>query len=290
MLTTFFYILVLFHLTDCIVYQNAPSSLDNDFLCSNNNFESLVEENTTIEINPGLAQTYFIQYQKDTKFVFNISGEEDKLQINIHAINCNFKIDFQGELINKNNLDTYSLIINSTKNNITISPLIDVIDGEYKENYEKKGCPLSINSYFINDNKPTLKIENKEKNIFHLKPSYYKELNILYNIKEIANDSFVDLVILYNEKSNFLIDVTYIKDETQNNTLSKYIYNSTNIYLNSKFLLYNKTNETETNLEGVLSITIKNIDEKEINMQFKVIEKESISILEKNALNFGFLT
>ena len=290
MLTTFFYILVLFHLIDCFVYQNAPGSLDNDFLCSNNNFESLVEENTTIEINPGLAQTHFIQYQKDTKFVFNISGEEDKLQINIHAINCNFKIDFQGELINKNNLDTYSLIINSTKNNITISPLIDVIDGEYKENYEKKGCPLSINSYFINDNKPTLKIENKEKNIFHLKPSYYKELNILYNIKEIANDSFVDLVILYNEKSNFLIDVTYIKDETQNNTLSKYIYNSTNIYLNSNFLLYNKTNETETNIDGLLSITIKNIDEKEINMQFKVIEKESISILEKNALNFGFLT
>ena len=288
MLITFIFTLLLYHQVICINFGSEKTPLDNDFLCSNNYIESSVEENSTIEINPGLAQTQFIQYLKDTKFVFNITNEEDNLQINIHGINCNFKMDFQGELINKNNLDTYSLIINSTHNNITISPLIDATDGEYKENYEQKSCPLSINSYLINNNKPTLKVENRENNIFHLKPSYYKELNIFYNLKEVLKDSFINLVILYNEKANFSIDVTYIKDGAKNNSLSKYIYNSTNIYLNSDFLLYNEANVAD--LDGILYITIKNIDEKEINMQFKVIEKESISILEKNALNFGFLT
>ena len=288
MLITFIFTLLLYHQVICINFGSEKTPLDNDFLCSNNYIESSVEENSTIEINPGLAQTYFIQYLKDTKFVFNITNEKDNLQINIHGINCNFKMEFQGELINKNNLDTYSLIINSTNNNITISPLIDATDGEYKENYEQKSCPLSINSYLITNKKPTLIIENRENNIFHLKPSYYKELSILYNLKEVLKDSFINLVILYNEKANFSIDVTYIKDGAKNNSLSKYIYNSTNIYLNSDFLLYNEANVAD--LDGILYITIKNIDEKEINMYFKVIEKDSISILEKNALNFGFLT
>ena len=141
MLITFIFTLLLYHQVICINLGSEKTPLDYDFLCSNNYIESSVEENSTIEINPGLAQTYFIQYLKDTKFVFNITNEEDNLQINIHGINCNFKMDFQGELINKNNLDTYSLIINSTHNNITISPLIDATDGVYKENYEQKSCP-----------------------------------------------------------------------------------------------------------------------------------------------------
>ena len=284
MLITFIFTLLLYHQVICINFESEKTPLDNDFLCSNNYIESSVEENSTIEINPGLAQTQFIQYLKDTKFVFNITNEEDNLLINIHGINCNFKMEFQGELIYKNNLDTYSLIINSTHNNITISPLIDATDGEYKENYEQKSCPLSVNSYLINNNKPTLKIENKENNIFHLKPSYYKELSILYNLKEVLKDSFINLVILYNEKANFSIDVTYIKYGAKNNSLSKYIFNSTNIYLNSDFLLYNEANVAD--LDGILYITIKNIDEKEINMYFKVIEKDSISILEKKCFKF----
>ena len=86
MLITFIFTLLLYHQVICINLGSEKTPLDNDFLCSNNYIESSVEENSTIEINPGLAQTQFIQYLKDTKFVFNITNEEDNLQINIHGI------------------------------------------------------------------------------------------------------------------------------------------------------------------------------------------------------------
>ena len=138
------FILLIFSHSNCI-------NINNDFR------ESLDDENT-IQIEPGLSETYFIEYQQNTKFSFNIK-DNDNLQINIHAINCNFKIDYIGEMLNQKNLDTYSLLINST-NNITITPLIDVIDGEYKENYAKKSCPLIINSFLVNNNTPNLIINN----------------------------------------------------------------------------------------------------------------------------------
>ena len=123
-------------------------------------------EDGEIKVDPGFSQTYFINYEKNTKFIFNIA-EEDNLYINIHSINCNFKLDFDGKLFNQINLNTYSLEINSANNSITLTPLFDVIDGIYKENYEKKTCALSINSFSTKDKQPELKIGNKEENIFH---------------------------------------------------------------------------------------------------------------------------
>ena len=60
----------------------------------------------------GLAQTHFIEYRKNTNLSFNIKDNEN-YQINIHSINCNIKIDFDGEIMNQINLDTYSLKINN---------------------------------------------------------------------------------------------------------------------------------------------------------------------------------
>ena len=51
--------------------------------------------------------------------------------------------------MNKTNLDTYSLRINSTNKNVSITPIVDIIEGEHKENYEIKSCPLSINSFLV---------------------------------------------------------------------------------------------------------------------------------------------
>lgn len=53
--------------------------------------EELLDENT-IQIEPGQAETHFIKYEEETTFTFNIT-EENPLQINIHSINCNFKLD-----------------------------------------------------------------------------------------------------------------------------------------------------------------------------------------------------
>ena len=53
--------------------------------------------------------------------------------MNIHSINCNFEIEFKGEIIRQINLDTYSLKLNRTNNNIKLKPLIDIADGKEKK-------------------------------------------------------------------------------------------------------------------------------------------------------------
>ena len=255
--------------------------LYNQIICINN-YNEISEESEIIEIEPGLSQTYFIKYEKETNFKFIILDEEN-IQINIHAINCNFNLDYNGKIINQIDLDTYSLTMNSLNNNITITPLIDIIDGKYKENYEQKSCPLLINSFYIKKNKSMLKIENKENIPLYFEPQNLELLNIIYEIKEVSNDSFITLSLQFDENVDFSININF---KTDDNTISKNIQNSTNIFLNSKFLLYD--NQTKQN--GNLSIEIKSKNKKAINMHFKLIEKDSISLLEKNKLNYGFLT
>ena len=154
MLDILYIVLLIFQYSNCIINQKRISENIDEYKL----------------IDPGISKTYFIQYQKNTKFTFNIS-DNDILQVNIHAINCNIKLDIERNLLNKVNLNTYSILLNSKKKDITITPLVDIIDGQYKENYEAKCCPLSINSYLINDNEQKIKIENKEENIFYLNNS-----------------------------------------------------------------------------------------------------------------------
>ena len=148
------------------------------FIKVNNSYEinkdSINSENIELQsINTDISKTFFIKYLKQTIFSFNIT-EEYNLQINIHSINCNIDIDSKGTIKNQVDLNIYSLIINSNSKNITIKPKIDIIDGQFKENYTLKECPIIINSYYIRENsQQKLKIENKEENIFFC-PSIYK--------------------------------------------------------------------------------------------------------------------
>ena len=127
-----------------------------------------------ITINPGHSKTYNIKYFQTTILNFeNIDNEakNDSLRLNIHSINCNIEVNYNIDNIKKINLNTYSILINSTDDSINIEPTPDKIDGEYKENYQEKNCYLSINSYFLTNEQPNLKIENKEENIFYLEDS-----------------------------------------------------------------------------------------------------------------------
>ena len=245
-----------------------------------NGFSESFSNNDTITIEKDLSLIKYIKYKKDTNLIFEIE-DQDTYQINIYSINCNIKIDFNGEIMNKINRDSYSLKMNKTNNNIIISPIIDIIDGEDKENYEYKQCPLSINS--INMNKPQLKFENNTNSFFFFQSPNMNLLNISYNIKAVSEDSFVALLFQFNEKSNFAITVSY-----KNNLkmISKNIKNSTYLFLDSNFLL------DEQNIEkgGNLNIQIEKLDNTDIYMHFKIIEKNMISMIEKDALNYGFLT
>ena len=231
--------------------------------------------NQTLEI--GTSNTYLIDYKKETNIIFNIK-EHNTYQINIHSINCDFKIGFEGEIINQINLDTYSLKLNDSNKNIIIKPLIEYTKGEEKENYEKRKCYLSINS--LNINNPEVTIENKDDSVFYFKD--YDILNISYVIKEFIDDSFEALFFRFNENSHFSVT---IKGNNEN-IIYKKIYNSTYIFLDSDIL--NNYYIEKQNLD--LNIIIKKNDNKAIDMYFKIIEKEMISILQKNALNYGFIT
>ena len=251
-----------------------------------NCYEISIQDEENIFVEPGLSKTYYLQYQKDTKFVFNIP-DDNYIQINIHAVNCFFNIDFKGDTLKSLNKDTYSLNISSSNPNITIKPLLDVAYGQYKENYANKTCPLSMNSYVLNNeqNEPEVKITNQEVSYFYFQPQEYNLLKISYNIKEVTEESYAGLFFQFNEKSNFIINIIY-RNEKDKNPRTQEIYNSTTLFLDSTFLLY----DPETKIGGYLTINITNLDEKPVLMRFKIIEKDSISLLQKNALNYGFLT
>ena len=279
------FLIILFQICfSSINYDLSDIFLDQINSTGNNYMIESLKDNETVILNPGFSKTYLIQYQKDTNFVFNIENNE-KLQINIHSLNCYFEIEFRGKKLYEKELEEYSIKIDSENNNITIKPLIDVINGKYKENYEKKSCPISINSILLQDDQPKLQITNQEENIFYFD---YSKLNISYQCKEILEDSFVALYFQFNEKSNFSIDVYYQKEENETSSLTKHIRNSSYIYLDYKFLKYKVTNVTIPG--GNLSIAINNKDNKNILMHLKIIEKESFSQLQKDYLNMGFIT
>jgi len=241
-----------------------------------------INDSSDIILEIGLSQTYNIEYRKDSKFFFDIK-DESNYQVNIHSINCNFKLDFEGKVINLINLNTYSFKMNAENKNITIKPLIDIIDGGEKENYDKKCCHISINS--IKLDQPEIKIETKEDSIFHFDSQDLNSLNISYELKKFSNDSFAALFFQFNEKSNFSINVHSDNELNSSPVISKNIYNTTYIFLNSDNLQTVLPNESIN-----LNIIIDKNDNNPVNMHFKIIENELISMLEKDALNYGFMT
>ena len=243
-------------------------------------------------IASGLSKTYYIKYSQITNLSFNIENNERKnelLQVNIHSINCNIKVNPKEKIINQTYFSTYSFQINPENENITIEPEIDKIDGEYKENYEKKYCYLSINSYFNDESQSNLKIENKEDNFFYLNSKKNELPNIFYEIKSISDDSFISLKFQFKD-SDFSINISYYIDDKFIKSSSKDISNSTNIYLNSDFLIKNEKSIVAIGKNGIIKINIKQKKEIDINMHLKIIEKNTICLLEKNILSFGFLT
>ena len=245
--------------------------------------EIYLQEEETFNVTPGFSKTYFLKYENSSNFIFNIP-ENNSIEININAYNCYFNVEYNGELLKQLNLDTYSLKISANNSIIKIKPLLDVTYGQYKENYRKKSCPISMNSYILNS-EPEIKIQNKEVNYFYFETDEYDLLKISYDIKEVLKESYAGLSFLFNNKCNFLIKIFYI-NEKSNSTKIKRIYNSSSIFLDSAFLLYDPYEEKG----GNLTIYIENLDKKSLLLRFKIIEKDSISLLQKDALNFGFVT
>ena len=236
---------------------------------------------------PGLSKTISIKYFQKKILTFENKTKNAQLQVNIHSINCNIEVEPKENINNKINFNTYSIIINPADQNITIEPILDEVDGEYIENYNQKNCYLSINSYYLNNSQPNLKIENKEENIIYF--NHQKKFQISYEIKNITNENFF-LMNLRFEDCQFSIDISYYINNQIKST-SKQANDSINIYLNSDFLTNINESAKAIGQDGKIYINISNHKEdKSSIIHLKIIEKNTICLLEKNALNFGFLT
>lgn len=54
------------------------------------------------------------------------------------------KLDLEKGIISQRDLYSYSILLNGNKTKIiNIPPVLDILEGKYKENYEQKFCPLS---------------------------------------------------------------------------------------------------------------------------------------------------
>ena len=236
---------------------------------------------------PGLSKTISIKYFQKKILTFENKTKNAQLQVNIHSINCNIEVEPKENINNKINFNTYSIIINPADQNITIEPILDEVDGEYIENYNQKNCYLSINSYYLNNSQPKLKIENKEENIIYF--NHQKKFQISYEIKNITNENFFLMNLLF-EDCQFSIDISYYINNQIKST-SKQANDSINIYLNSDFLTNINESAKAIGQDGKIYINISNHKEdKSSIIHLKIIEKNTICLLEKNALNFGFLT
>ena len=184
-------------------------------------YNSLKEHKKTIcyAVIALLAVCGGYKYFHKTNLNFKNNGENSSLQVNIHSINCYIEADTQGEIINEINLNTYSIIINASNESITIEPVFDKLDGKYKENYERKNCYLSINSYFLDYSLQKLKIENKEENIFYLSRLHPDLFNISYEIKNISNNSFILLNFRFKD-AKYRIDIYFDNYNNETNLLS----------------------------------------------------------------------
>ena len=248
------------------------------------------ENNNKYFIHLQEVQIKYLKYNQNNEFkVDNTDNAENDIFVNFLSINCGIKIKINNNRITLLNQadDSYSFLIDkeTSLNDIIfqVEPLMDIIDGNYKYNYDARNCPLIINSgeHNKNNKENKIKMENNEITFFYFN-EYLTEYNILYNLNnsDIDNDKFVTFYFLFNKKSQFEINIS---DEYTSNIINtSVIENSTNIFLD-----HNKLKNINRNLV----ISIKSIDNKNpILLKFKPIRKNCTSILHKNYLNYGFIT
>ena len=212
------------------------------------------------------------------------------MQVNLHSINCKIEVNFDGIIISQNDSEVFALLLDPQNKSFIIKPLIDTINGLHVENYANKHCPLIINSFYINDINHNLTIKNKEENVLFFDKNINKENNnniihMYYEKINILKDSFVAIYFRF-EEANFTINVSYLNNNNESYPhYVKTIQRSTFIYLNNSFL--SRNNEKEG---GILSIDITYEKCDNIYLFFKLMEENNTSLLDRNDLNFGFIT
>ena len=120
------------------------------FICIENNISfksnTINLEPETESIYPNTTRTLNLKYQTKTNIIFENIKKKSLLQINIHSINCKIEAFLGKEKLNNTNLELFYFKESTDNISLSIMPLIDIVEGEPKENYSIKYCPLTINS------------------------------------------------------------------------------------------------------------------------------------------------
>ena len=283
-------ILFIFH---NVKQQKCQKNLEGNFILNN------IQEDNYFKITPGIVETKYL-YKRETPFNFYISNEMNQpsdLIINFYSVNFNIKIKIYNKG-NKNdntevlpNLighdkDTFSLSLDKNEiNNTLIS--IEPLNNDYYYNYNRT-FPLIINS-IINKNEiiPSLNISEKEP-IYLSFNGNFKKLYLIYELKNITNDSFIALLFSYHENANFKVTIS---DENGFELKKKVlnILDSDNIFLTNELkdikylsikIKYNTDNLDDINTNKIQAL---------LKLEIKT-NKSPPTLLEKNYINKGLIT
>ena len=239
------------------------------------------EDETILDIES--IQTFSTNYQNYLLFKLIPDNLSNDLRVNIHSMNCLIKINVENNdyhfSINQINNDTFSFQISSEEiknTKIRVIPIINNIDEEIKEGYKYKTCSVRITNHQIK-NKSTTPLKLKDSSNIYFDENL-QEAQFSYDIMDIDLDAPIALSLSFNQKSTFNISINISGNE--NYIINKQISNTTNIFFDNEF----KKGEQ-------LLINIKHINyNTPIFMNIKMIKKTSISILEQNNLNLGFIS
>jgi len=240
--------------------------------------------NYSLEIKK--IQIKYLKYKQKNIFTFQDKNElvRKDLLVNFHSIDCNINISVNNKTENfeekvqiteiKKNIVSITIKSNEINNpQLLVEPFIN--SGNYYKYIKYRDCPVVINSYYINEPKIDIKEEESMALIFN---ELLSTIKFTYKIKNLTEDSFIILSFISDENLIFNVDIKSIS--------KRIISNSSNI-----FIYYDDLSKIKN---GILNFKIthskENISEQKYNklLIFKLIESNSISIIEKNKLNLGF--
>ena len=260
-----------------------PFYCDEDYYFDYNSQKCILWNKDIEEIQIDSIKSFSIKIQDEFKFKFESDKNNSDLIVNIRSINCYIKINKSYDSGNDNlkNMynDAFSFKIKSDeidKNNFTITPLIYLNEDIEKENYKSKTCPIIITN-FENKKEEIPKLILKDTSNLYFDEDF-SEINYSFEVKNSDSEIPIALSIQYNQKTEF--EITIKTEGKEDFLIKRKINNSTNIFIDKDF----KEGEK-------LEINIKHIDIKtQVFTNIKIIKKSSVSILEQNHLNFGFIS
>jgi hypothetical protein len=262
----FKYILILF------LFSKFSNQIDTD---NKSEFNLLNSNHSDFAIVPTKLQIKYVSYSNTIPFTIKSPDTTKNLLVHLYSINCEFEVTDNSATkatMKKIRNDIFSFLIvgkSAGTTKLLVKPSISILDDINYKHSAQRICPIVVNSVYINDFK--LIEDDKETMALNFDNNLKK---FTYQMSNTKNDSFIAFSFMFDKTSSFNV--------TTPDGSIRVITNSTKLFFDSDYLT--KLNKTQ------ITITITPRSTNEVLLFLKVIESDSISILQKNYLNQGFIT